>query len=75
MRLWSDSNIRASGSGSARADSMIDGRTVQETESKSRSSAEMAELWGFVKARMEKSTKARLEGRLVDEQEARHAVG
>ena len=57
------------------AGSMIDGRTVQETESKSRSSAEMAELWGFVKARMEKSTKARLEGRLVDEQEARHAVG
>jgi chromosome partitioning protein len=56
------------------AGSMIDGRTVQETESKSRSSAEMAELWGFVKARMEKSTKARLE-ELADEQEARHAVG
>jgi chromosome partitioning protein len=57
------------------AGSMIDGRTVQETESKSRSSAEMTELWGFVKARMEKSTKARSEGRLADEQEARHAVG
>jgi chromosome partitioning protein len=57
------------------AGSMIDGRTVQETDNKSRSSIEMMELWGFVKARMEKSTKAREKGRLADEQEARPAVG
>jgi chromosome partitioning protein len=44
------------------AGSMIDGRTVQETESKSRSSAEMAELWGFVKARMEKKHESTLRG-------------
>jgi len=57
------------------AGSMIDGRTVQETDNKSRSSMEMTELWGFVKARMKKSTKAREEGRLANEQEARSAVG
>ena len=41
------------------AGSMIDGRTVQETDPKGRSAAEMAELWDFVKAQMAKSTKAR----------------
>jgi chromosome partitioning protein len=41
------------------ASSMIDGRTVTETEAKGRSAAEMAELWAFVKARMTESTKAR----------------
>ena len=41
------------------ASSMIDGRTVQEIDPKGRSAAEMAELWGFVKAQMAKSTKAR----------------
>ncbi len=45
------------------AGSMIDGRTVQETDAKGRSAAEMAELWGFVKARMTKSTKARNGGK------------
>lgn len=44
------------------AGSMIDGRTVQETDQKGRSAAEMAALWHFVKARMAKSTKARKEG-------------
>ena len=44
------------------AGSMIDGRTVQETDQKGRSAAEMAELWKFVKAQMAKSTKARKEG-------------
>jgi chromosome partitioning protein len=41
------------------AGSMIDGRTVQETDPKGRSAAEMAELWAFVKTRLAKSTKAR----------------
>jgi chromosome partitioning protein len=41
------------------AASMIDGRTVQEIDPKGRSAAEMAELWGFVKAQLAKSTKAR----------------
>ncbi|MBV9527748.1 MAG: ParA family protein [Sphingomonas sp.] len=40
------------------AGSMIDGRTVQETDGKGRSAEEMAELWKFVQARMTKSTKA-----------------
>ena len=57
------------------AGSMIDGRTVQETDQKGRSAAEMAELWRFVKAQMAKSTKARKEERGADEQKARHAVG
>lgn len=41
------------------AGSMIDGRVVQETDSKGRSATEIAELWVFVKARLPKSTKAR----------------
>jgi chromosome partitioning protein len=45
------------------AGSMIDGRTVQETDQKGRSSSEMAELWQFVKAQIAKSTKARGEPR------------
>lgn len=57
------------------AGSMIDGRTVQETDQKGRSAAEMAELWRFVKAQMAKSTKARKGERGGDEQKARHAVG
>jgi chromosome partitioning protein len=58
------------------AGSMIDGRTVQETDQKGRSSAEMAELWRFVKAQITKSTKTRKEGRGADEQKARsHIVG
>lgn len=59
------------------AASMIDGRTVQETDSRGKSAAEMGELWTFVKARMAKSTKARkTEKGGADEQEARRrAVG
>jgi chromosome partitioning protein len=38
---------------------MIDGRTVQEIDPRGRSSAEMAELWEFLKAQMANSTKAR----------------
>lgn len=58
------------------AGSMIDGRTVQETDPKGKSAAEMAELWKFVKAQMAKSTKARKEGKGADEQKARRrAVG
>ena len=58
------------------AGSMIDGRTVQETDSKGRGAEEMAELWRFVKARMAKSTKARNEGKASHEQETRRrAVG
>jgi len=58
------------------AGSMIDGRTVQETDPKGRSAAEMAALWVFVKAQMAKSTKAREEGKGSDEQKARRrAVG
>lgn len=41
------------------AASMIDGRTVLEVDPRGRSAAEVAELWTFVKARMNESTKAR----------------
>lgn len=41
------------------AASMIDGQTVQETDGKGKSAAEMAELWQFVQGRITKSTKAR----------------
>lgn len=41
------------------AASMIDGRTVLETDPKGRSAAEMAELWLFVKTRINDSKKAR----------------
>lgn len=41
------------------AASMTDGRTVQETDPRGRSAAEMAQLWDFVKGRMDESTKAR----------------
>lgn len=44
------------------AGSMIDGRTVQETDGKGRSAAEMADLWKFIKARIANSTKARSAG-------------
>ena len=47
------------------AGSMIDGRTVQETDGKGRSSAEMAKLWDFLKAQIAKSTKARESARKV----------
>jgi chromosome partitioning protein len=43
------------------AASMIDGRTVQETDPNGRSAAEMAELWEFVRERLHGSTKARKE--------------
>lgn len=56
------------------AGSMIDGRTVLETDPKGRSAAEMAALWLFVKAQIAKSTKARKEGKGVDEQKARRRV-
>ena len=49
------------------AGSMIDGRTVQETDPKGRSAAEMAQLWLFVKAQITKSTKARNRGKGTDE--------
>jgi chromosome partitioning protein len=45
------------------AGSMIDGRTVQETDGKGRSALEMAELWVFIKAQIAKSTKARASGK------------
>lgn len=41
------------------AGSMIDGRTVQETDGKSRSAKEVADLWLFLEARLAESTKAR----------------
>jgi len=41
------------------AGSMIDGRTVQEVDPRSRSAAEVDELWVFVKERMNESTKRR----------------
>jgi chromosome partitioning protein len=43
------------------AASMIDGRTVQETDPHSRSAAEIGELWEFVHERLHKSTEARKE--------------
>ena len=43
------------------AASMIDGRTVQETDPTGRSAAEMAELWEFVRERLHGSKKARKE--------------
>jgi len=41
------------------AASMIDGRTVIEIDPRGRSSAEVIELWGFVKERMKEKTKTR----------------
>lgn len=41
------------------AGSMIDGRTVAETDPRGRSAAEVVALWDFVKAQMTKSTKTR----------------
>ena len=41
------------------AGSMIDGRTVIETDGKGRSAEEMTELWAFIKAQLAKSTNAR----------------
>lgn len=41
------------------AASMVDGRTVQETDPKSRSAREMAELFSFVQARINEKTKSR----------------
>lgn len=41
------------------AASMIDGRTVLEVDPRGRSAAEVVELWTFVKARINESTKAR----------------
>jgi chromosome partitioning protein len=46
------------------AASMIDGRTVQETNPTSRSAAEIAELWEFARERLYESTKARKEKRV-----------
>jgi chromosome partitioning protein len=43
------------------AASMIDGRTVQETDPTGRSAAEMGELWEFVRERLHGSKKARKE--------------
>jgi chromosome partitioning protein len=45
------------------AGSMIDGRTVQETDAKGRSAGEMTALWAFLQERLAKSTKARKEDR------------
>jgi chromosome partitioning protein len=57
------------------AGSMIDGRTVLETDRKGRSAAEMAELWQCVKARLSKGTKARKKAEKPNEQEThRRAV-
>ena len=53
------------------AGSMIDGRTVLETDGKGRSAAEMAELWQCVKARLSKGTKARKKAEKPNEQETR----
>ena len=41
------------------AASMIDGRTVLEVDPKGRSAAEVIELWQFIKARINDSTKSR----------------
>jgi len=41
------------------AASMIDGRTVVETDGRGRSAAEVRELWSFAQAQLTKSTKAR----------------
>ena len=41
------------------ASSMIDGRTVLEVDPRGRSAGEIGELWRFVKARINESTKAR----------------
>ena len=52
------------------AGSMIDGRTVQETDREGNSAAEMAELWRFIKAQIAKSTKARKEGQPMSKKPA-----
>lgn len=43
------------------AGSMIDGRTVQETDARGRSAKEVADLWAFVKTRLQESTKGRMQ--------------
>ena len=43
------------------AGSMIDGRTVLETDGKGKSAEEMRALWAFIEARIAKSTNARNE--------------
>ena len=57
------------------AGSMIDGRTVQETDGRGRSSKEISESGLFVKARLAKSTKTRIRLKERDEQEVRRTVG
>jgi len=57
------------------AGSMIDGRTVQETDGRGRSANEVSQLWAFLKARLAKSTKTRSRLKDQNEQEARRTVG
>jgi chromosome partitioning protein len=56
------------------AGSMIDGRTVQETGAKGRSAEEVADLWAFVKARLQESTNARKQERTRHGEKARRSV-
>lgn len=56
------------------AGSMIDGRTVQETDAKGRSAIEMTGLWAFVKARITKSTKGRKRAKDANDTQVRRAV-
>jgi chromosome partitioning protein len=57
------------------AGSMIDGRTVQETDAKGRSAKEVADLWTFVKARLQESTNARKQERMSHDEKARRSLG
>lgn len=58
------------------AGSMIDGRTVQETDAKGRGAEEMSNLWSFLKARLQESTKTRnKEGMSGHDEKARRALG
>jgi chromosome partitioning protein len=56
------------------AGSMIDGRTVQEADPKGRGAKEVADLWTFLKARLQESTYARKQERMKHGKEARRSV-
>jgi chromosome partitioning protein len=57
------------------AGSMIDGRTVQETDARGRSAKEVADLWSFVKARLQECPNARKQERKHHDKKASRPVG
>jgi chromosome partitioning protein len=56
------------------AGSMIDGRTVQETDARGRSAKEIADLWSFLKSHLQENTKARKHKRMNHDEKARRSL-